>query len=169
MKKKNDFDLELFIELALCTGARLEGILNIKKKDLSLSSQSVNITDFKTKNSDKKRYTGFLSDEALNLINKVYNTLSPNDFLINKPYATIKNVVQPLLNKLFNQGLANDDFANRVVIHTLRHTFASHLAIKGTPILTIKKLMNHSDINHTLRYAKLAPDSGKDMVKKLYN
>lgn len=168
IKKKNDFDLELFIELALCTGARLEGILNIKKKDLSLSSQSVNITDFKTKNSDKKRYTGFLSDEALNLINKIYNTLSPNDFLINKPYATIKNVVQPLLNKLFNQGLANDDFTNRVVIHTLRHTFASHLAIKGTPILTIKKLMNHSDINHTLRYAKLAPDSGKDMVKKLY-
>lgn len=169
IKKKNDFDLELFIELALCTGARLESILNIKKKDLSLSSQSVNITDFKTKNSDKKRYTGFLSDEALNLINKIYNALSPNDFLINKPYATIKNVVQPLLNKLFNQGLASDDFANRVVIHTLRHTFASHLAIKGTPILTIKKLMNHSDINHTLRYAKLAPDSGKDMVKKLYN
>lgn len=169
IKKKNDFDLELFIELALCTGARLESILNIKKKDLSLSWQSVSITDFKTKNSDKKRYTGFLSDEALNLINKIYNALSPNDFLINKPYATIKNVVQPLLNKLFNQGLASDDFANRVVIHTLRHTFASHLAIKGTPILTIKKLMNHSDINHTLRYAKLAPDSGKDMVKKLYN
>ena len=54
------------------------------------------------------------------------------------------------------------------MIHTLRHTFASHLDIKGTPILKIKKLMNHSDINHTLRYAKLAPDSGKDMVKKLY-
>ena len=61
--------------------------------------------------------------------------------------------------------MANDDFANRVVIHTLRHTFASHLAIKGTPILTIKKLMNHSDINHTLRYAKLGSNSGKDMVK----
>ena len=55
------------------------------------------------------------------------------------------------------------------MIHTLRHTFASHLAIKGTPILTIKKLMNHSDINHTLRYAKLGSNSGKDIVKKLYN
>ncbi|QKF65168.1 tyrosine-type recombinase/integrase [Campylobacter corcagiensis] len=169
IKKKNDFDLELFIELALCTGARLESVLSIRKKDLSLSARSVNIIDFKAKNTSNKRYTGFLSDEVLSLINQIYNSLSPNDLLINKPYATVQNVIQPLLNKLFNQGLENDDFSNRVVIHTLRHTFASHLAIKGTPILTIKKLMNHSDISHTLRYAKLAPDSGKDAIKELYN
>ena len=165
---KGDFALELFVELALCTGARLDGILNIKKKDISLSNMSVNITDFKSKNPENKRYTGFLSDEALVLINKIYTKISPNDTLVDKPYATLQNVLQHLLNKLFNDGLAPEDSANRVVIHTLRHTFASHLAIAGTPILTIKKLMNHSDINHTLRYAKLMPDSGKEMVKKLY-
>ncbi|WP_170020327.1 site-specific integrase [Campylobacter sp. RM16190] len=166
--KKNDFALELFVELALCTGARLDGILNIKKKDISLSNMSVNLTDFKSKNPENRRYTGFLSDEALGLINKIYTQLLPNDPIINKPYATLQNVLQYSLNKLFNDGLAPEDSANRVVIHTLRHTFASHLAIAGTPILTIKKLMNHSDINHTLRYAKLMPDSGKDMVKRLY-
>lgn len=166
--KKNDFALELFVELALCTGARLDGILNIKKKDISLSNMSVNLTDFKSKNPENRRYTGFLSDEALELINKIYTQLLPNDPIINKPYATLQNVLQYSLNKLFNDGLAPEDSANRVVIHTLRHTFASHLAIAGTPILTIKKLMNHSDINHTLRYAKLMPDSGKDMVKRLY-
>ena len=161
---KEDFALGLFIELALCTGARLEGILNIKKKDLSLSTKSVTISDFKTKST----YTGFLSKRALEMINQIYTALSPNDFLVNKPKATIQNVLQPLLNKLFNQNLDISDATNRVVIHTLRHTFASHLAIKGTPILTIKKLMNHSDINHTLRYAKLMPDSGREMVEGLY-
>ena len=50
----------------------------------------------------------------------------------------------------------------------LRHTFASHLAINGTPIFTIKELMNHSDIEQTMRYAKLAPDSGKKNVINLY-
>jgi len=55
-----------------------------------------------------------------------------------------------------------------VVIHTLRHTFASQLAINGTPIFTIQKLMNHSNINMTLRYAKLSPDSGRDFVNDLY-
>ena len=161
---KEDFALELFVELALCTGARLEGILNIKKKDLALSTKSVTISDFKTKST----YTGFLSKRALEMINQIYTALSPNDFLVNKPKATILNVLQPLLNKLFNQNLDISDATNRVVIHTLRHTFASHLAIKGTPILTIKKLMNHSDINHTLRYAKLMPDSGREMVESLY-
>jgi site-specific recombinase XerD len=56
-------------------------------------------------------------------------------------------VIQDRLRKIFktyfNQGLENDDRKNRVVVHTLRHTFASHLAINGTPIYTIQKLMNH--------------------------
>ncbi len=76
--------------------------------------------------------------------------------------------IRPVLNKLFNIGLSVNDRKNRVVIHTLRHTFASHLAINGTPIFTIQKLMNHRDIKMTMRYAKLAPDSGMDMVKELY-
>ena len=63
---KEDFALELFVELALCTGARLEGILNIKKKDLALSTKSVTISDFKTKST----YTGFLSKKALEMINQ---------------------------------------------------------------------------------------------------
>ena len=60
------------------------------------------------------------------------------------------------------------DGVNKIVIHTLRHTFASRLAINGTPIFTIQKLMNHSDIKMTARYAKLAPDSGLSAIKGLY-
>ncbi|MFW2577920.1 tyrosine-type recombinase/integrase [Aliarcobacter butzleri] len=63
--------------------------------------------------------------------------------------------------------LKKNDRKNRVVTHTLRHTFASHVAIK-TPIYTIQKLMNHNDITMILRYVRLVPDSGKDMVLNLY-
>ena len=69
---------------------------------------------------------------------------------------------------LFNVDLGVRDTKNRVVIHTLRHTFASQLAIAGVPILTIQKLMNHADIAQTMRYAKLAPDQGIEAVKVLY-
>lgn len=34
--------------------------------------------------------------------------------------------------------------------------------------LLSKKLMNHSDIKMTLRYAKLAPESGRSDIKNLY-
>jgi site-specific recombinase XerD len=46
--------------------------------------------------------------------------------------------------------------------------FASHLAINGTPIFTIQKLMNHRDISMTMRYAKLAPDSGRETIENLF-
>lgn len=54
--------------------------MNIKKKDLALSTKSVTISDFKTRST----YMGFLSKRALEMINQIYTTLSPNDFLVNK-------------------------------------------------------------------------------------
>lgn len=65
----------------------------------------------------------------------------------------------------FNQGVT--DRRQRVVFHTLRHTFASWLAIKGVPILTIKELMGHKRIEMTMRYAHLSPDSKREAVKSL--
>jgi site-specific recombinase XerD len=40
--------------------------------------------------------------------------------------------------------------------HILRHTFCSHLAMKGVPVLTIQKLAGHKNLNTTLRYMHLA-------------
>ena len=81
---------------------------------------------------------------------------------------TIQHKMKVILDNLFNVGLKAQDSKNRAVTHTLRHTFASQLAMNGVAIYTIQKLMNHKDINMTLRYAKLAPDNGKIDVKGLY-
>ena len=64
-------------------------------------------------------------------------------------------------------SVEKENTADRAVIHTFRHTFGSLLAINGCPIYTIKKLMNHSKIEMTMRYAKLSPDSGFDAVMGL--
>ena len=52
-------------------------------------------------------------------------------------------------------------------IHTLRHTFASHLVMSGVDLPTVMKLMGHSDIQTTMIYAHLAPDHLADAVNKL--
>jgi integrase len=54
-----------------------------------------------------------------------------------------------------------------VTFYTLRHTFASWLAIAGVPIKTIQELMGHKHIQMTMRYAHLSEKVKKDAVKLL--
>jgi integrase len=51
------------------------------------------------------------------------------------------------------------DARQRVVFHTLRHTFASWLVKKGTPLYTVAELMGHTTLEMTRRYSHLAPDT----------
>jgi integrase len=55
----------------------------------------------------------------------------------------------------------------KVTIHTLRHTFGSRLVQKGIPIQTVSKLMNHSSLQVTMRYAHLAPTQLESAVELL--
>jgi len=59
------------------------------------------------------------------------------------------------------------DAQNRIVVHSLRHTFASLLVIAGTPIYNLMRLMNHASMDMSMCYAHLAPDFGKDAVNNL--
>ena len=42
--------------------------------------------------------------------------------------------------------------------HVLRHSFASHFMMNGGNILTLQKILGHSTLAMTIRYAHLAPD-----------
>lgn len=158
-----------FVKLALTTGARLESVLHIQKKDINLNGNSVTIKDIKSNGT----YAGFYDDNYKAELQALIKPLTANSYIVGggtdkHPTRTLTRHLKAILDRLFNKGLEVDDRKNRVVIHTLRHTFASQLAIAGVPILTIKNLMNHADIAQTMRYAKLAPDQGSDEVKELY-
>lgn len=49
--------------------------------------------------------------------------------------------------------------------HILRHTFASHFVMNGGNILTLQKILGHSSVVMTMRYAHLAPHHLEDAVK----
>lgn len=51
--------------------------------------------------------------------------------------------------------------------HTLRHTYASHLAQAGVPLYTISKLLGHADMNMTKIYAHLCPQTYESAVDLL--
>ncbi len=48
--------------------------------------------------------------------------------------------------------------------HTLRHTFATHLAMRGVPLNTVQVLLGHSTIITTMRYAHVAPSTLRSAI-----
>ena len=161
-------NMKVFLALSLSTGARIGSVITITKADINLTANTIMIKNHKS----DRTYSGYLHPNYRELIEQRMNKLSPMDFLVNGSKreinrVSINKVFHDIFEKNFNVGLDAGDTKRRVVIHTLRHTFASQLAIQGTPIYTIMRLMDHADISQTIRYAKLSPDSGRDSVFQL--
>ena len=55
----------------------------------------------------------------------------------------------------------------RIGWHVLRHTFASHLVMRGTPLKAVQELLGHRTIEMTMRYAHLSPDVRRAAVEVL--
>ena len=165
---KNDKYVYYFVLVALATGGRLQTICNIKISDIK-SNGTIKLFDFK----NNSEYYGFLNDNLKGLLELFIKdeNKKKDDFLFqNTPNSNYmeqyyQRKLRPIFDILFNP--VGTKHLEKVTIHTLRHTFASQLAINETPILTIKKLMNHNDINATMRYAKLSKSSGEKHVDNL--
>jgi integrase len=164
----NDPVLDLFVRIALSTGARYGTIMDIQKKDINITNRIVMLKNLKT----NSIYHGYLNEQLLPDLT-FFNDMKPNDYIVNLNGKKIKKFyiqyrLKVILNDLFNKDLDKKDAKNRVVVHTLRHSFASILAMNGIPIYQIQKLLDHKDSIMTQRYAKLSPESSFDAVNSMF-
>ena len=154
-------------QLSLFTGMRMGEIFNLKWNDVDLKHNSISIKDDKSGGSRSAHITPLLS-KLFQRMKK--NTPTAKELIFKdrngKKIREISNVFEKVTEKLgFNKDVT--DQRDKVVAHTLRHTFASWLAMQGEPIITIKNLMGHSSLEMTLRYAHLSPSHERDAVIKL--
>ena len=130
-------------------GLRVSEVVNLKLSDIDSSRMQIMIQCAKGK---KDRYVN-LSPVLLDILRayvKEYKP-APKAFVFEseqtgKPYPT--RTVQ----QVFNNALKKAGIKKEVGIHSLRHSFATHLLDKGTDIKYIKDLLGHFNITTTERY-----------------
>lgn len=145
------------VVVALNTGMRKGEILNLRWRDIDLTNRFIHI---ETSKSGKRR------DIPMNDL--LTETLK---YGIKKPgfeYVFCDDNREPFtrLDRSFKTALKRAGITN-FRFHDTRHTFAAYLAMEGISIYTISKLLGHSSVKVTERYAHLSPEHTRGAVELL--
>lgn len=155
------------VVVGLKTGLRRGELLGLRWQDVDLVAGRLlvrqNIVEgvIGTPKSGKSREVP-LCDEALAALKSHRHLRGEYVFCdLGGRYLTKQEFNWPLLTACKRAGL------RRVYWHALRHTFASHLVMRGAPLKVVQELLGHATITMTMRYAHLAPEVARDAVKLL--
>lgn len=155
---RQDIRDRVIIEILYATGVRVSELIHIRLEDIKWESRQIWIRKGK---GNKERFVLF-SYACLERINEYLKTRKEtSEYLIcNRKGGHVSRV---FVEKKFNHY--SELLGFHVTPHMLRHTFATHLAIKNMPQTYLQELLGHTNINSTHIYTKLS----QDMRKKEYD
>lgn len=147
------------IKIAVSTGLRRGELVNLQWADIDFSAEFLTVRnreDFRAKSGHERRVP--LVGDALEVLQKRHRQRDPED---SDPVIVDRNrepVKPDRITKRFKDMVELAGLDNRLHFHSLRHTCASWLSMKGVPLRTIQAIMGHSEISVTERYSHLQPE-----------
>ena len=144
--------------LIYSAGLRISEAINLKIKDIDSKRMQIRIEQSKGK---KDRYT-LLSQKMLVLLRAYYIQYKPVNYLFERqdsPTYSTKSI-QLVLKRACEQA----GIKKHVTVHTLRHSFATHLLENGTDLRYIQLLLGHESTKTTEIYTHLTT-KGFDQIK----
>lgn len=162
--KESSVQLYYMCLISLFCGLRAGEIFALTHDCIDFERGTILIKDPK----NKKNRRSYMPERVAAELKEYLN--DKNGLLFPSRSGDIAVQVSDTFNRTVDKLGLNKDISDRrdkVVFHTLRHTFASWLAEAGTDLYTIKELMGHSTIKMAERYAHLSPNKMREAIKAL--
>lgn len=139
-------------------GLRLSELTNIKLKDIDSERMQIRVSQAKGK---KDRYS-ILSPKLLGLLRIYFTTYKPKLWLFEgqtgAQYSTRS------IQAIMREATLKAGIKKKISVHTLRHSFATHLLENGTDLRYIQSLLGHESSKTTEIYTHITT-KGFDQIK----
>jgi integrase len=160
--EKSPSYLKNIIKGAIFTGLRKGDLLKLQWKDIDKEKGFLTYLEQKKRNGRNKEpkwVVKHLNGDMIDLLNEM--PVIGEYVFCQSDGKPLKNVIRAFKTALKRAGVTDFHF------HDLRHTSASYLLMRGAPLVSVQKHLNHKDFKMTQRYAHLAEQFQKEQVNKL--
>ena len=151
------------LSVAYGAGLRAAEVISLKVSDIDSKRMVIRVEQGKGR---KDRYV-MLSPHLLELLRAWWKAAHPRGWL----FPGGRNPVQPLttrqLNRACHEAAESARIDKKVSMHTLRHSFATHLLEQNIDIRVIQVLLGHAKLDTTSLYTRVATKTIREVMSPL--
>ena len=144
---------------AYSAGLRLSELVSLKPEHIESGRKLIRVEKGK---GNKDRYT-LLSDKLLKELKIYWKRYNPKEYLFYPTGNPHKPLGKNMAYKVFTRAKKKAGLTVGRGIHSLRHSFATHLLEDGVDLYSIKTFLGHSSIYNTMIYLRLT----QNRIKKI--
>ena len=145
------------LSISYGAGLRASEVCSLKISDIDSDRMLIHVDEGKGRKDRKV----MLSPDLLDLLRDYWCEARPEGWLFpGKP--KINPVSSRQLNRAFNSAKHLVGITKPATLHTLRHSFATHLMEAGTDVRVIQVLLGHAKLSTTARYTQVATKTIRD-------
>ena len=163
--KKHSYSVYLMALISADCGLRAGEIFKLTWADVSLEEKMLFLRDTKNGKNRFAYMTNRVAEEFSKLTQGEGNEFVFQSKAGGKIYHVSRTFERAVKALGLNDGIT--DRRQKVVFHSLRHTFASRLVQRRVSLYEVKELLGHSDIAMTQRYSHLANETLRQAVARL--
>lgn len=153
---------KLLLLIGYGAGLRRSEISTLKWQDILFDEHKIHIKQSK---GNKDRIV--MLPNSIVAILQNYRAIYPSDEWVFAGQYKGEAISASTVQVVMRQAVAKAGLEKKATVHTLRHSFATHLLESGTDIRYIQQLLGHANVNTTMIYTHITPKAAKNIISPL--